>query len=161
MSGICNDNRFAIIELAKKDLINSTNIATDKKEMHLLDTFLYRCWQMGWLDKYNNLEEEANNYAELEDKRAGCGTKFFKNELAKAYKEGANFYNRCSKIEVENDFIDIVLNELCVKPAYKDGSDWCILLGDDIQKGICGFGDTKIKAFINFLKELIELKTLL
>lgn len=32
MSGICNDNRFAIIELAKKDLINSTNIATDKKK---------------------------------------------------------------------------------------------------------------------------------
>lgn len=28
-----------------------------------------------------------------------------------------------------------------LKPKiYKDGNEWCVLLGDDIMEGICGFG---------------------
>lgn len=53
MGDICGDNRFQIIELAKKHLLESTNIETSPKEMEVLDTFLFRCWQMGWLEKYN------------------------------------------------------------------------------------------------------------
>lgn len=34
------------------DLLESTNINTDKEEMQVLDNFLFRCWQMGWLEKY-------------------------------------------------------------------------------------------------------------
>lgn len=49
----CNDNRFEIIEKAKQDLLNSTNIDSSKDEMKVLDNFLFRCWQMGWLKKYN------------------------------------------------------------------------------------------------------------
>lgn len=52
--------------------------------------------------------------------------------------------------------IDFVLGYLGIKPAYKDGNAWCILLGDNIQEGICGFGDTKEEALIAFMKELIE-----
>lgn len=48
----CTDNRFKIIELAKKDLCESTNIETSQDEMKVLDNILFRCWQMGWLDKY-------------------------------------------------------------------------------------------------------------
>jgi hypothetical protein len=33
---------------------------------------------------------------------------------------------------------------------YKDGSDWCVLLGKNIQEGICGFGNTPLKAILNF-----------
>lgn len=57
---ICGDNRFEVIELAKKDLIESTNIETSIDEMNVLDNFLFRCWQMGWLKQYEKelLEKE-------------------------------------------------------------------------------------------------------
>lgn len=50
---MCGDNRFEIIEKAKQDLIDRTNIETSEDEMKVLDSFLFRCWQMKWLDKYN------------------------------------------------------------------------------------------------------------
>lgn len=53
MGDICGDNRFIIIEKAKEDILQSTNIESSKDEMKVLDNFLFRCWQMGWLDKYN------------------------------------------------------------------------------------------------------------
>ena len=53
MEDVCGDNRFTIIERAKKDIIQSTNIQSNEDEMKVLDSFLFRCWQMGWLDKYD------------------------------------------------------------------------------------------------------------
>ena len=54
MANCCGDNRFKIIDKAKKDILQSTNIEEDKDEMKVLDNFLFRCWQMGWLEKYEN-----------------------------------------------------------------------------------------------------------
>ena len=51
-TNICGDNRFEIIAKAKEDIISATNIEDAKDEMECLDSFLFRCWQMGWLDKY-------------------------------------------------------------------------------------------------------------
>lgn len=42
--------------------------------------------------------------------------------------------------------------EYNLKP-YRDGNAWCILLGKDIQSGICGFGDTILDAMLEFKKE--------
>ena len=53
MAMICGDNRFEIIAKAKEALIESTNIEDSPEEMAVLNDFLFRCWQMGWLDKYN------------------------------------------------------------------------------------------------------------
>lgn len=44
-----NDDRFEIIKKAKEKLIESTNIDTSPAEMAVIDNFLFRCWQMGWL----------------------------------------------------------------------------------------------------------------
>ncbi len=49
---ICNDNRFEVIGKAKEHLLEATNIETDPDEMAVLDSFLFRCWQMGWLKQY-------------------------------------------------------------------------------------------------------------
>lgn len=38
---------------------------------------------------------------------------------------------------------------LGVKP-FKDGNQWCFLYGDNIQEGICGFGDTIFLAAWDF-----------
>ena len=57
MFGGCGDNRFEIIENAKKDILEATNIGNSPDEMKVLDTFLFRCWQMGWLEKYNDKDK--------------------------------------------------------------------------------------------------------
>lgn len=41
MGEVCGDNRFEIIQRAKDDLINSTNIKTSLKEMEVLDNFYF------------------------------------------------------------------------------------------------------------------------
>lgn len=48
---ICDDNRFEIIEAAKQRLIEATNIEMCPDEMAVLDSILFRMWQMGWLPK--------------------------------------------------------------------------------------------------------------
>lgn len=45
------------------------------------------------------------------------------------------------------------INSLGIKP-YKDGKQWCFLFGDNIQEGICGFGDTICEAAFNFYNNL-------
>ena len=34
----------------------------------------------------------------------------------------------------------------------KDGEQWCYLLGENLQEGIAGFGDTPFKAMLDFNK---------
>jgi hypothetical protein len=53
MIEVCGDNRFEVIEEAKVDLIESTNISSSQDEMQVLDSILFRAWQMGWLAKYD------------------------------------------------------------------------------------------------------------
>jgi hypothetical protein len=61
MNEICGDNRFEIIAKAKEDIISATNIEAAKDEMKCLDNFLFRCWQMGWLDKYASYSQSQEN----------------------------------------------------------------------------------------------------
>ncbi len=48
--------------------------------------------------------------------------------------------------------IDSILKEAGIKKPYMDGNQFCILLGGDLQSGICGFGKTKKEALIDFLQ---------
>jgi hypothetical protein len=57
MCDMCNDDRFEIIEAAKKDILEKTNIETSHDEMAVLNSFLYRCWQMGWLKQHNKAND--------------------------------------------------------------------------------------------------------
>lgn len=56
MSEVCSDDRFELIEKAKSMLVNATNIEMRPDEMAVIDSILFRCWQMGWLDQ---LREET------------------------------------------------------------------------------------------------------
>ena len=49
MREVCGDNRFEVIEAAKRKLIEATNIESSPEEMAVLDQILFRMWQMGWL----------------------------------------------------------------------------------------------------------------
>ena len=61
MFDICGDNRFEIIERAKKDILDSTNISSSSDEIKVLDSFLFRCWQMGWLNMYSGAKMDGGN----------------------------------------------------------------------------------------------------
>lgn len=54
-----DDNRFEVIEKARERLLLETNIVTSADEMKVLDNFLFRCWQMGWLDKYDRPNDNS------------------------------------------------------------------------------------------------------
>jgi hypothetical protein len=63
MSGdICLDNRFEVISRAKRYMIEATNIECAKDETACLDSFLFRCWQLGFLERF---EAEVNGYKGL------------------------------------------------------------------------------------------------
>lgn len=61
MGDICGDNRFEIIEKAKEYLLKNTNIHTSKDEMKVIDSFLFRCWQCGWLEMFNDNKNKIND----------------------------------------------------------------------------------------------------
>lgn len=56
MSDMIDDNRFVLIEKYKQRLIESTNIESRPEEMEVLDSILFRFWQMGWLNKLEEAE---------------------------------------------------------------------------------------------------------
>lgn len=58
MGEVCSDNRYEVLNIAKKKIIDGTNIESSPDEMKVLDQFLFRCWQMGWL---RDIEQELDN----------------------------------------------------------------------------------------------------
>ena len=80
----CGDNRFRIIARAKEHLFQSTNIAEDKKELEALDSFLLRCWQMGWLKQYEDAEEKKLNLKPFDLQKAREGKPVFTRDGRKA-----------------------------------------------------------------------------
>lgn len=56
---MAGDNRFETIAKAKQAILDGTNIETDEDEMKVLDNILFRCWQMGWLDKYDDTKNQT------------------------------------------------------------------------------------------------------
>jgi hypothetical protein len=45
---------------------------------------------------------------------------------------------------------DLVLTESLKPTITKDGNKWCVLLGENLQVGIAGFGDTPYQAILDF-----------
>jgi hypothetical protein len=39
---------------------------------------------------------------------------------------------------------------------YQDGNQWCVLLGNDIQSGIVGFGDSPYDAIMDFENQMYK-----
>lgn len=89
-----NDNRFKVIQAAKKKLIESTNITDSPDEMKVIDNFLFRCWQMGWLRCFEPTEDDQSvvyahwelfNHKELDMRMvcSNCGCVHFLREYEK------------------------------------------------------------------------------
>ena len=64
---VCGDNRFELIKKYKERLVAATNIETAIDEMNVIDSILFRFWQMGWLDR---LEADVVPKSEVEELKA-------------------------------------------------------------------------------------------
>ena len=122
MMNICGDNRLEIIQRAKEDLIKSTNIEMAKDEMAVLDSILFRAWQMGWLDKYepDYKVRMKNEYRQLKDRynklhqmciKYEAGTLDFTPtcslDLLKEQKAAMGNYLRCLEIRAEIECVKL------------------------------------------------------
>lgn len=61
MCDMCSDDRFELIGLAKDELFEFTNINDSPDEVAVLDSILFRIWQMGWLDAELSLTKLVDN----------------------------------------------------------------------------------------------------
>lgn len=66
-----------------------------------------------------------------------------------------NFTNNEIKPYLHDIAMWTCITSLGIKP-YKDGNQWCFLYGDNIQDGICGFGDTILLAAIDFYRNITQ-----
>ena len=66
MTNTCDDNRFQLIEKYKTEIVAATNIEDCKDEMNVIDSILFRFWQIGWLDKLEkpSVQQGVNCYLE-------------------------------------------------------------------------------------------------
>ena len=116
MNTVCGDNRLEIIQRAKEELLHGTNIESSQDEMKVLDSLLFRAWQMGWLDEYEPEYKERmkNEYRKLKaryDKlhtmciRYEAGTLDFTPncplDLLKKQKAAMGQYLQCLEIRAE------------------------------------------------------------
>lgn len=99
MMNMCGDNRFEVIARAKEHLLDATNIETSEEEMAVLDNFLFRCWQMGWLNKY---DESADAVSQSEQYKKGF-------EDAKRAFE-LEFAREAESIQKQNAQLEVMLN---------------------------------------------------
>lgn len=78
--------------------------------------------------------------------------------------ESEYYYNKASqdvanadrqheiKMAILNEQVDYNLVSILKPTITKDGNQWCVLFGSDLQEGVAGFGDTPHLAILDFNK---------
>lgn len=61
--------------------------------------------------------------------------------------------SRYRTAQIAEDFAIVAALKPCIK---KEGNQWCVLYGDNLQEGICGFGKTPFEAIQNFNAEMYK-----
>ena len=55
--------------------------------------------------------------------------------------------------EAESSVVERICDAIGAKLSL-DGNSWCVLLGENLQEGVSGFGDRPYEAFVAFIKEV-------
>lgn len=74
------------------------------------------------------------------------------NTLLNADHSASLFYQACATESNRQDLLAVSM--LPVKIGV-DGNQYFVLWGEDLQSGVCGFGDTPTKAIFNFNQALL------
>ena len=61
MCDMCCDDRFELINQAKSELFEATNINDSPEEVAVLDSLLFRFYQMGWLNAALSMTKLVDN----------------------------------------------------------------------------------------------------
>ena len=136
MNEACTDNRFEIIDRAKKDIIESTNIESDPDEMKVIDNFLFRCWQMGWIDKYEKagdpIKQKSDETKERMMKKRGKQVLQWEDGRVIAFYESLKHAGRITGIAWQN-----IKNVCDKKYQHAGGYGWSYAkdLLDIVEKG--------------------------
>lgn len=124
MSGICDtcgDDRFELIATARAKLLDATNIESRPEEVAVLDSILFRCWQMGWLDQLRESYGQVHDQGECEDEgeRESYGSRWhelFGTPERAARTLGVYFIEECSGVKCvdcpfysEGDYLDCLI----------------------------------------------------
>ena len=80
---VCGDNRFELIKKYKERLVAATNIETAIDEMNVIDSILFRFWQMGWLDRLEADVVPRNEVEVIEEERDRYKKYYFRHEYDK------------------------------------------------------------------------------
>lgn len=113
---VCNDNRFELIEKAKQRLIKATNIETSPEEMKVLDSILFRFWQMGWLENNNENYEILKERLEDKQKQLLRDIRYDYEKLFEL-KEQLNYYTK-EKWQLNAIIRDIESYSGCIERHY-------------------------------------------
>ena len=113
---VCNDNRFELIEKAKQRLIKATNIETSPEEMKVLDSMLFRFWQMGWLENNNENYETLKERLENKQKQLLRDIRYDYEKLFEL-KEQLNYYTK-EKWQLNAIIRDIESYSSCIERHY-------------------------------------------
>ena len=113
---VCNDNRFELIEKAKQRLIKATNIETSPEEMKVLDSILFRFWQMGWLENNNENYEMLKERLENKQKQLLKDIRYDYEKLFEL-KEQLNYYTK-EKWQLNAIIRDIESYSGCIERHY-------------------------------------------
>ena len=61
------------------------------------------------------------------------------------------------KVSINYSDTDLPASVKIFKPVvFKDGDLFCVILGPDAERGVCGYGDTPKQALMNWDKDLQE-----
>lgn len=116
------DDRFEVIKRARAHIIDATNIESSPEEMQVLDNFLFRCWQMGWLkNDFHQLEKKIEQLKSQNEKMKCCGNcSNYRNEWGEQVYEGkcCNCVNQ-DKWEIGDERMTERAEE--TKRAYENG----------------------------------------
>lgn len=119
---VCTDGRFEIIEAAKQELLKKTNINTSPKEMEVLDSILFRCWQMGWLEKQDEqnptLPKWKNKIVEINVDICN-GIENWANVMLTADADNWSYHLNYDERDIHNAVT--ILNHVCSNVGIKNG----------------------------------------
>jgi len=71
-------------------------------------------------------------------------------EIESSQRQHFNLLEHNERMYQESMKADFILIPILKPKIYQDGNQWCVLYGENIQDGICGFGDTIRKAIQDF-----------
>lgn len=149
-------------EKMRKDLINTFNTYYKNQPEGEWDGKKVKDI-LAWLEKQGENQSVEGTFINVDDARDDFMSEVYRVLDADTTNDRANQIIQAFdslptvaiKKQGEESIVTDILTKAGIKP-YKDGNKWCILVGDNIQEGICGFGDTVNEALLEFLNELLE-----